>query len=149
VTETEQSKADPREHPIIFFDGVCNLCNFAVDLVMRHDPKQHFRFAPLQGETARALLPEGTGISNSEDGEAGWSMVFLDGKGIHERSAAALRVGIKLGGFIGVASRISLFMPRFLADFLYRWVARHRYRIFGRKETCRIPSANEQALFLP
>lgn len=137
------------EHPIIFFDGVCNLCNITVDLVIKHDTKQYFRFAPLQGETARALLPDGVGVSDTEEGEAAWSMVLLDGKGIHERSAAALRVGVKMGGFIGIASRVGLGLPRFLSDFVYRWVAKHRYRIFGRKETCRIPTEKEQAVFLP
>lgn len=149
MADTDRLNIAIQEHPIIFFDGVCNLCNLAVDLVIKNDPKQFFRFASLQGETAKALLPDGVGVSDTEAGEAAWSMVLFDGKGIHERSEAALRVGTKMGGFIGVASWFGLAMPRFLTDFVYRWVARHRYRIFGRKESCRIPSEKEQAVFLP
>lgn len=136
-------------HPIIFFDGVCNLCNLAVDLVIQKDLKRRFRYAPLQGETAKALLPEGVGVINSAKGDAAWSMVLLDGTGYYERSEAALRVGKELSGPCSIMSRVGLLMPRFISDFVYRWVAANRYRIFGKKETCRVPTQEEQTLFLP
>lgn len=136
-------------HPIIFFDGVCNLCNLAVDLVIKHDPNRKFLFAPLQGETAKAMLPEGVGKTMSKDGEDQWSMVLLDGQGYYERSQAALLVGKHLNGPISIMARLGLIMPLFLGDFVYRWIAANRYKIFGKKETCRLPTPEEQALFLP
>jgi predicted DCC family thiol-disulfide oxidoreductase YuxK len=135
--------------PIIFFDGVCNLCNWAVDLVIKNDSLRKFRFAPLQGETAKALLPKGVGKTIRKDGEDGWSMVLLDGKGYYERSRAALLVGKQLKGPISIMARVGLAMPRFLGDFVYRWIAANRYKIFGKKETCRLPTTEERALFLP
>ena len=136
-------------HPIIFFDGVCNLCNLAVDLVISKDIKRRFRYAPLQGETAKALLPKGVGKVVSGKGEGAWSMVLLDGSGYYERSEAALRVGKELSGPCSIMSKVGLWMPRFIRDFVYKWIATNRYRIFGKKNTCRIPTPEEQTLFLP
>ena len=136
-------------HPIIFFDGVCNLCNLAVDLVIKNDKERNFRFAPLQGETAKALLPEGVGKFAGKENENVWSMVLYNGDGYHERSQAALHVGKDLNGPISIMSRVGLMMPRFLGDFVYRCIAANRYRIFGKKESCRLPTPEEQELFLP
>jgi predicted DCC family thiol-disulfide oxidoreductase YuxK len=139
----ESSTEILREHPIIFFDGVCNLCNHSIDFVLRADKARVFRIASLQGDTARKLLAPQSGEPEE------WSMVLLDGDGMHERSGAALRVLKRLGGLRGFLGSIGLCFPGFLRDFVYRLVARYRYRLFGRRETCRIPTDAESAVFLP
>jgi predicted DCC family thiol-disulfide oxidoreductase YuxK len=128
-------------HPIVFFDGLCGLCNRSVDLLLRWDGKGVLRFAPLQGETARAMLP----AEQTRDLD---SLVLVDAAGMHRRSDAALRALEHLGGgWRGVALLRAL--PRGLRDALYGLVARHRYRWFGRRESCRLPTAAERDRFLP
>ena len=130
------------EHPIIFFDGVCAMCNRFVDLILRADRRDVFRFAPLQGETARELL------SPLADDPREWSMIYLDERGVHEESDASLEVYRRLGGVWWLASLLRL-VPRFIRTPAYRLVARNRYRWFGRRDSCRVPSAEEKARFLP
>jgi predicted DCC family thiol-disulfide oxidoreductase YuxK len=132
----------PDGRPVIFFDGVCTMCNRFVDLVLRADRKRVFCFAPLQGGTARRVLP-----SLPAD-PAKWSMVYVDERGVHEQSDASLYVYRRLGGWFWPLSLLR-FVPRMLRDPVYRCVARNRYRWFGKSETCRMPTAAEQDRFLP
>ena len=128
-------------HPIIFFDGVCGLCNRSVDLLLRWDAKGVLRFAPLQGTTAQAMLPE----EQVRDLD---SLVLKDAQGIHRRSDAALLALEHLGdGWRGVGLLRAL--PRGLRDAVYGLVARHRYRWFGKRTSCRLPTAAERERFLP
>ena len=128
--------------PIIFFDGVCGMCNRFVDVVLRADRRHVFRFAPLQGETARALLPP----LPADPGR--WSMLYLDERGLHDASDASLEVYRRLGrGWALLA--LARFVPRWLRNPVYRTIARNRYRWFGRRTTCRLPAADETRWFLP
>lgn len=128
--------------PIIFYDGECGLCNKSIQFVMRHDRDQVFYYAPLQGDTAERaqLKPEG-------DPEA-WSVVLVDEKGVHRRSTAALRIASKLGGFWSLLA-LFLIVPRFIRDAVYGWVARNRYRVWGKLEACPLPPPEARARFLP
>ena len=128
-------------HPIVFFDGVCGLCNRLVDIVVRMDKEQVIRFAPIQGETARALLP-----ALSEDAQE-WSMFYLDGTELYSKSDAFLQVCRRLGGLWTVLS-LARVVPRWLRDPVYCMVARHRYRWFGKRAVCRVPSVEERERFL-
>ena len=130
------------QRPIIFFDGECALCNRFVDLMLRVDSRQVFLFAPIQGETAHELLPP-----MDEDPEQ-WSMVYLDERGPHTQSDASLEVYRRLGGLWSILAWLR-FVPRFIRNPIYRVVARNRYRLFGKRETCRIPTSAERARFLP
>lgn len=130
------------QRPIIFFDGVCALCNAFVDLMLRVDRRQIFLFAPIQGETARELLPP-----FGDDPEE-WSMAYLDERGVHDQSDASLEVYRRLGGVWMVLGWLR-FVPRALRNPVYRAIARNRYRIFGKRETCRVPTADERVRFLP
>jgi predicted DCC family thiol-disulfide oxidoreductase YuxK len=134
--------ASPPAHPTVFFDGVCGLCNRFVDRLLRADKRRVLRFAPLQGETARALLPP------LPDDAADWTVIYLDERGMHVRSDAALEIWRRLGGVRGLLA-LARFVPRFVRDPIYRWIARHRYRWFGRRDTCRVPSPAERPWFLP
>jgi predicted DCC family thiol-disulfide oxidoreductase YuxK len=139
VSPAECSRDDA---PIIYFDGVCGLCNRSVDRVMAWDREQVFRFAPLQGETAAARLsPEDTRNLDS-------LVVQVDGKTYH-RSSAVVRILWRLGGVAGLFGTLLWLIPRPLRDLGYRVVATNRYRMFGKKETCRMPTPEERARFLP
>jgi predicted DCC family thiol-disulfide oxidoreductase YuxK len=128
------------ERQIIFFDGVCSLCNYFVDFVMARDPGHLFAFAPLQGETAKRMLP--TAFREKLD-----TVVLWSGGEALERSDAAIRIIQQLGGAWRLLALLRIF-PRFLRDFAYKLIAANRYRLFGRRETCRLPTAEEKSLFL-
>jgi len=131
-----------QDPPIIFFDGVCGMCNRFVDLILKIDDKGVFRFAPIQGETAKQMLPPLSEVPQE------WSMFYLDKQGIHKESDAFLQVYQHLGGAWWFLSLLRL-VPRGVRDFVYRTVARNRYRWFGRRDACRIPSPEERCRFLP
>jgi predicted DCC family thiol-disulfide oxidoreductase YuxK len=130
------------DRPVIFFDGVCPLCNRFVDIVLRADRGGVLRFAPLQGETARALRP-----ARSESAEE-WSVLYLDEHGLHDQSDAVIQVYRRLGGPWRLLALIRL-VPRRIRNPVYRVIARNRYRWFGRRSACRLPSAQERDRFLP
>lgn len=128
--------------PVIFYDGVCGMCNTFVNLALRVDRRKQFLFAPLQGETARAVLPPLP--ADPRD----WSMLYLDEKALYDQSDASLQVYRRLGGIWWLLS-LARFVPRFIRTPLYRIIARNRYKWFGKHDTCRVPTAEERARFLP
>jgi predicted DCC family thiol-disulfide oxidoreductase YuxK len=127
---------------VVFFDGYCNLCNGFVDWLVQIDSAGQLKFSSLQGETARKLLGEITGTTDPD------TVIFFKENQRLERSAAVLHILKDLGGFWAV-SQIFFLVPKFVRDFLYRTVAKNRYRIFGRRNTCRVPTLEEQNRFLP
>ena len=131
-----------QDPPIIFFDGVCGMCNRFVDLILKIDTRGIFRFAPIQGETAKQMLPP------LSDAPQEWSMFYLDEHGIHKESDAFLEVYRHLGGAWRLL-RLFRLVPRDIRDFVYRTVAQNRYRWFGQRDACRIPSPEERSRFLP
>jgi len=124
---------------IVFFDGVCGLCNLSVDWLMQQDKKQLLRFAPLQGPTAAKLLSERS--SNLS------SVVFWSGEAYYEKSDALLKI-MALPGMRWKWLLVFRIIPRSARDFIYDIIARNRYKWWGKKETCRIPSHEEKNLFL-
>ncbi len=127
---------------IIFFDGVCNLCNSTVDFIIDRDTKRHFRYASLQSDAGQAMLRKHN-LPTSEFG----SFLYLDGDTLHTKSSGALRVAVKLGG-IWTLMGVFLIVPPFIRNAVYDLVAKHRYRWFGKRETCRLPTPEERTLFL-
>ena len=128
------------DRQIIFFDGVCNLCNAFVDFLIKRDKDHSFSFAPLQGETAQLKLPHGQPASLS-------SVVLWNQGEVLEKSDAALMILQQLGGFWWFM-RVFWVMPKILRDLGYDFVAANRYRFFGKRETCRLPTPAEKARFL-
>lgn len=128
--------------PIVFFDGECVMCNGFVDLLIKIDPLVMVRVAPLQGQTARQYLPPLP--QHRED----WSIYYLDHRSLYAQSDAFIHICRRLGGIWAVLSLVSL-IPRPVRDFVYRIIARNRYRWFGRRSTCRMPSEQEKKRFLP
>ena len=128
--------------PVVFFDGVCGLCNHTVNFLISIDRHRRLRYAPLQGETARTRLSEKE-----------WSdlntMVLLDDRGVHRKSTAVARCLMHLGGIWSVAGWMLWVIPAPLRNGGYSLVAKNRYRIWGKTEACRLPRPGEQELFLP
>lgn len=127
---------------IVVFDGVCNLCSGWVDFLLRHDRHGQFRFAAMQTEAGRALLT-GSGL----DPDDPLSFLLIDAKGAHTDSDAVLAILTRLGWPWRAASMFRL-LPRALRDRGYRWLARNRYRWFGKKEACYLPDAEARHRFL-
>ena len=132
--------------PVILFDGVCNLCNAAVRWVVERDLNGRFDFASLQSEAARDRL---SGTDPPTDVHAlPDSIVLIDGDGsVHMRSSAAIGIARELG-FPWSLFAVVKVVPRPLRDAVYRFVARNRYRWFGRRDTCSVPAPDVAARFL-
>ena len=127
---------------IVYFDGDCVLCHAAVDFIIRHDPQQQIYFASLQSARGQALLAR-LGMAR----EPLDSMVLQEGAEYALRSTAALRIAARLQGPVRYCAWLQC-VPLWIRDPLYAWVARHRYRWFGRAQHCRLPSARERARFI-
>lgn len=134
----------PRGEPaqIILFDGACNLCNKTVDFIIRHDAAARFRFAALQSPAGRRYLQP----AGSKTGPPA-SIILLDGGSVYRESDAVLRIlGLLPAPWRYLASLRRI--PRPLRNGVYRLIGAWRYRLFGRRDTCRVPSAAEQSRFL-
>jgi predicted DCC family thiol-disulfide oxidoreductase YuxK len=128
---------------VVFYDGVCGLCDRFVSFIVRRDRRRRFRFATLQGAlAARTLAPRGVDVA-----ELDTVYVLTGDQRLLRRSRAVLFVLAQLGGLWWVLSWGRV-VPAVIADRLYDLVASVRYRVFGKREACRVPSAEERALFL-
>ena len=128
---------------IILFDGVCNLCNGFVQFIIRHDPAGRFHFAALQSEAGQALLAA-HGLAPVTEPE---SVLLLSGGRLYSHSAAVLGIARGLGWPWQLAG-VGEVLPRAWRDALYRFVARNRYRWFGRQESCMLPTPALKSRFL-
>lgn len=122
---------------IIIFDGVCGFCNKSIDILMKLDTKKSFRYTPLQGEFVKTL-----GIEPDID-----SIIFYEDGKLSYKSTAILKILNALGGLWKV-SNIFYLIPTFIRDFIYDLIAKYRYKIFGKMESCRVPKEGEQELFI-
>ncbi len=129
-------------NPTLIFDGVCHLCNQSIDFVIRKDRKGQFRYTANQMEAGKRIL-----ISHGVDPEDVQTVYLLQDGKLYTKSTAALRIARMLG-FPWSLFYALIIIPAPLRDLIYNWVARNRYRWFGKKESCRLPSPEERALFL-
>jgi predicted DCC family thiol-disulfide oxidoreductase YuxK len=134
---------DPREHPIVLFDGVCSLCEGVVRFSITRDPDARLRFTPLQSELGRMLLQHYGFDLGSID-----AVVLVDADGAHDRSTAVLRLAGHLRAPWRWLGRPLLWIPRRLRDVVYDFVARHRFHWFGRRDACLVPTPELRARFL-
>ena len=126
---------------VLYFDGVCGLCNRFVDWLVRRDRAGNLRYAPLQGSTAARRL--------AARYVSGLTTVVVERNGrLSERSTAAIEAVAILGGPWRVALVLKV-IPRPVRDAVYDWMARHRYAWFGRQDACRVPREAERRRFLP
>lgn len=132
----------PRTHAIVLFDGVCNLCNTSVNYIIDHDTDGYFKVASLQSDAAQALLADYALPADYLD-----SLVLVEDGEVYMRSTAALRIARRLDGAVRLLT-IFLAIPEPLRDIVYAWIARNRYRWFGKRDTCRLPTPELQERFL-
>jgi predicted DCC family thiol-disulfide oxidoreductase YuxK len=127
---------------IILFDGVCNFCNGSVNFIIERDPAGYFKFAPLQSEIGEKLLRE-NGVDKVETD----SVVLIEDGKVYTHSTAALRVARQLEGGWKWFYYLR-FVPRVIRDGAYKLFAKYRYRLFGKKDECMLPSPEIRARFL-
>ena len=135
------------DHPVLLYDGLCGFCDGTVQFILKHDRRGTLRFATLQGDFARDVIarhPEVAGVDSlvlvEQNDASGRERVFV-------RSEGALRVARYLGGAWHL-TRIVAIVPRFLRDWAYDAFARIRYRLFGKYESCPIPTPEQRARFI-
>jgi predicted DCC family thiol-disulfide oxidoreductase YuxK len=120
-------------HPIILFDGICNLCNGFVRYIIRMDRNDVFRFGLLQSDHVRSMLRR-----HELEISSFASVILLEGERIAVESDAVLRIARILGGGWNSVYLFKI-VPNFIRDYLYRIISRHRYRLFGKRDACMIP----------
>lgn len=127
---------------VVIFDGVCNFCNATVNFLLQKDKEGVLRFAANQSETGQGLLHDnGIYTENIE------TIYFYDEGKLYDKSSAALHIAKNLP-FPWKIAYIFIIIPAFIRNFFYQFIAQNRYKWFGKKETCRIPSPTERAKFL-
>lgn len=124
---------------VLFFDGVCNLCNGFIDFLIKRDTKAKIKYAPLQGDLAAECVPEHAANMSSV-------VLYKAGK-VYIESTAAILTLAELGGF-WVLLKALLIFPEFIRNPFYKVIAANRYKWFGQKDTCRLPTPEEKERFL-
>jgi predicted DCC family thiol-disulfide oxidoreductase YuxK len=132
----------PRDKPVILFDGVCNLCNRSVQFIIKRDTKKKFLFASLQGKTGGEILKKFDLPVNDFN-----SFILAEGDRIYTRSTAALRIARQLSGGWKLLYGFMI-IPAFIRNAVYNWIARNRYKWFGKKDECMIPTPELKERFL-
>jgi predicted DCC family thiol-disulfide oxidoreductase YuxK len=130
-------------NPVILFDGVCNLCNSSVDWIIRRDQRGHFRYGSLQSDSGQEILK----THHYDQGDLSTIVLEENGK-LYFRSTAVLRILKSLGAAWPILYYLFIWIPPQVRDVVYRWIAANRYRWFGQRESCRLPTEQERALFV-
>ena len=130
------------EHAIVLFDGVCNFCNRRVNFIIRNDKRDHFRFAALQSEIGKKILVENKFPENYSD-----SFILVENGKIHQRTSAVIRISKHLR-FPWPMFYAFIIVPPFIRDIIYKIIAKNRYKWWGKREACMIPTAEVKNKFL-
>ena len=133
----------PNDKKIILFDGVCNLCNSSVQYVIQRDKKDEFRFVALQSELGQKIIKH-IGIANSNIDSI---ILYLPGIAYYYKSSAVIEIAKSLQGFFNYGMLFRL-LPNALRDVVYDYIARNRYKWYGKKESCMLPTPELKAKFL-
>jgi predicted DCC family thiol-disulfide oxidoreductase YuxK len=128
--------------PIILFDGVCNFCNRTVNIILKHDQDAHFQFAPSQSTAGINMLQQ-----YKLDQKASASVILIDNDKVYTKTDAVIQIATHLKGWPRLFMGLK-FIPKFIRDFGYDLVAKNRYTLFGKRETCRIPEESIRHRFL-
>ena len=129
-------------HKIILFDGVCNLCNSSVNFIIKRDAKDHFKFGALQSEEGKELVEKYTIDTSQTD-----SIILIDNGKAFVKSSAALRIARYLSGGWPLLYAF-IILPTFLRNWVYDYIAKNRYKWYGKKESCMIPTPELKEKFL-
>ncbi len=133
----------PKNKKIILFDGVCNLCNASVQFVIKHDKKDLFRFVALQSDLGAAIIRH-IGIDQKNIDSV---ILYEPGVAYYYKSSAALEIAKHFGGFFNFATLFRI-VPAFLRNPIYDYVAKNRYKWYGKNESCMIPTPELKSKFL-
>lgn len=134
---------DMLQHKIILFDGVCNLCNHSVTFVLQHESKTAYKFASIQSETGKQLLHWcGLPTGYSE------AVVLIDHGKLYLGSTAALKIGQSLKFPWSILCSMGLVVPKFIRDWVYSQIGKHRYQWFGKRDVCMVPTQDLKSRFL-
>lgn len=136
------SEKIPSGKKLILFDGVCNFCNFWVNFIIDRDDKDLFRFASLQSDFGQKILKK-LNLSTKEFD----TFVLIEGKKYFIKSIAALKVVKDISGWLKILYPF-IILPEFIRDSVYNLIAKNRYKIFGKSETCRVPTEEEKLIFI-
>lgn len=131
-----------KEHSIILFDGVCNLCNAAIQFVIKHDKQKHFKFAALQSNAGQQLLKQYQLPSQNFN-----SFVLIQNEKAYTKSTAALMVSKQLAGITKLLYGF-IIVPPLIRNAVYNFIAKNRYKWFGKKDSCMLPTPELLARFL-
>ena len=132
-----------RRQKIILFDGICNLCNGSVVFVLKHEKTPIFRFASIQSEAGKVLL-KWCGLPSDYN----HAVIFIEEGKVQLGSTAALKIGQGLIFPWSILSYMGIIVPKFIRDWVYAQVARHRYQWFGKRDVCMVPTQDLKARFL-
>ncbi len=127
-------------YPLVLFDGICNLCNRAVDFILKRDPKKRFRFVAIQSEAGQFLMARFNIPAETN------SVILIVGALVYTQSEAVLEIA-RLLPFPWRMAVVLKIIPENIRNKMYRWIAKNRYKWFGKKKTCRIPTDKEQKVF--
>ena len=133
----------PENKKIILFDGVCNLCDKSVQFIIKHDKKNVFRFVALQSDLGKKIIKH-IGIDTTKTDSI---ILYQPGKAYFYKAEAALKIAKELGGIYIVLSLFSV-LPNSLSNLIYDWIAKNRYKWYGKKDECMIASAEMKDKFL-
>ncbi len=133
----------PKDKKIILFDGVCNLCDSSVQFILKKDKKDVFRFVALQSQLGQEIIKH-IGIDTSKTDSI---ILYEPGKVYFYKSQAALNIASDLGGMLRLFSIFKI-LPSDLCNIIYDYIAKNRYKWYGKKESCMIPTSKTKAKFL-
>jgi len=133
----------PQDKKIILFDGVCNLCDASVQYIIKHDKKDVFRFVSLQSDLGQKISNY-IGVATTKMDSI---VLYYPGIAYYTKAEAALLIAKELGGWISLLTIFSIF-PKFVQNFGYDFVAKNRYKWYGKKESCMLPTSEIKTKFL-
>lgn len=133
----------PLNKKIILFDGVCNLCDATVQFIIKRDKKDIFRFVALQSDLGEKIINH-IGIDRTKTDSI---ILYEPGTAYYHKAEAAIKIAVYLGGFFTLMNIFSI-LPKFISNSVYDYIAKNRYKWYGKKEECMIPTPEMKAKFL-
>ena len=134
------------QRKIIFFDGVCNLCNGFINYVINRNSSKSIYYCTLQSDIAKSILDEN--YINLISGTDFTTIYYVSNNKLYSKSSAILHIFLELSTFHKIIARILFIIPKFIRDNIYNLISRNRYRLFGTKETCRLATKEEKQQFI-
>ncbi|WP_299681259.1 thiol-disulfide oxidoreductase DCC family protein [uncultured Tenacibaculum sp.] len=133
----------PKDKYLVLFDGDCNLCNSSVQFILKHDKKKQFVFTSLQGKTAEKIIDN----FNIDTDKVDSILLFTPEENLFYKSTAALKIAYRLKFPVHLVT-IFFILPRFIRDIIYDFIAKNRYKWFGKRESCYVPTPELSTKFL-